>query len=379
MKDGFGEPGAFFVKKNRETMSSGIYSVFTGSGSYIPSVNKSNDDFLQVDFYDAAGKRIEKTTQEIIEKFQDITTIRERRHVTDNLVTSDIAYFAAVEAIKSANIDQEELDYIIVAHNFGDVLEENRKSDMVPSLAARVKHNLGIKSPKTVAYDLIFGCPGWLQGVIQADYYIKSGEAKKVLVIGADTLSRVSDPHDRDSMLYADGAGAVIMEARESSHPTGILARNTRSDTFVYSKMLSMGKSYNPGFIKKNALFLKMDGRKLYQYALETVPQAIKECLDKSNTHLEDISKVLIHQANGKMDDAILKRLFGLYQISDIPENVMPMTIGWLGNSSVATLPTLLDLLQKERLDSHQIKKGDIIVLASVGAGMNINAMVYKM
>lgn len=379
MKDGFGEPGAFFVKKNRETMSSGIYSVFTGSGSYIPSVNKSNDDFLQVDFYDAAGKRIEKTTQEIIEKFQDITTIRERRHVTDNLVTSDIAYFAAVEAIKSANIDQEELDYIIVAHNFGDVLEENRKSDMVPSLAARVKHNLGIKSPKTVAYDLIFGCPGWLQGVIQADYYIKSGEAKKVLVIGADTLSRVSDPHDRDSMLYADGAGAVIMEARESSHPTGILARNTRSDTFVYSKMLSMGKSYNPGFIKKNALFLKMDGRKLYQYALETVPQAIKECLDKSNTHLEDISKVLIHQANGKMDDAILKRLFGLYQISDIPENVMPMTIGWLGNSSVATLPTLLDLLQKERLDSHQIKKDDIIVLASVGAGMNINAMVYKM
>jgi len=360
-------------------MSSGIYSVFTGSGSYIPSVNKSNDDFLQVDFYDAAGKRIEKTTREIIEKFQDITTIRERRHVTDNLVTSDIACFAAVDAIKSANIDQEDLDYIIVAHNFGDVLEENRKSDMVPSLAARVKHNLGIKNPKTVAYDLIFGCPGWLQGVIQADYYIKSGDAKKVMVIGADTLSRVSDPHDRDSMLYADGAGAVIMEARESSHPTGILARNTRSDTFVYSKMLSMGKSYNPGFIKKNALFLKMDGRKLYQYALETVPQAIKECLDKSNTHLEDISKVLIHQANGKMDDAILKRLFGLYQISDIPENVMPMTIGWLGNSSVATLPTLLDLLQKDRLDSHQIKKDDIIVLASVGAGMNINAMVYKM
>jgi 3-oxoacyl-[acyl-carrier-protein] synthase III len=378
MKDGFGKPGAFFIK-NRENMSSGIYSVFTGTGSYIPSVNKGNKDFLPIEFYDAGGKRIEKTTREIIEKFQDITTIRERRHVTDNLVTSDIAYFAAMDAIKSASIDQEDLDYIIVAHNFGDVLEDNRKSDMVPSLAARVKHNLGIKNPKTVAYDLIFGCPGWLQGVIQADYYIKSGDAKKVMVIGADTLSRVSDPHDRDSMLYADGAGAVIMEARESSHPTGILAHNTRSDTFVYSKMLSMGKSYNPGFIKKNALFLKMDGRKLYQYALETVPQAIKDCLDKSNTHLEEISKVLIHQANGKMDDAILKRLFGLYQISDIPENVMPMTIGWLGNSSVATLPTLLDLLKKNKLESHQIKKDDIIVLASVGAGMNINAMVYKM
>lgn len=360
-------------------MSRGIYSVFTGTGSHIPSVNKGNDDFLHIDFYDASGQRIEKTAHEIIEKFQEITTIKERRHVTDNLVTSDIAFFAASDAIKSANIDPEDLDHILVAHNFGDVPQENRKSDMVPSLAARVKHQLGIKNPKTVAYDLIFGCPGWLQGVIQADYYIKSGDAKKILVIGADTLSRVSDPHDRDSMLYADGAGAVIMEARESDQPIGIMAHNTQSDTFIYSKMLSMGRSNNPGYVKKNALFLKMDGRKLYQYALENVPQAIKTCLDKSNTHLEDITKVLIHQANGKMDDAILKRLFGLYQISNIPENVMPMTIGWLGNSSVATLPTLLDLIQKNRLESHQLHKGDVIVLASVGAGMNINAMVYKM
>ena len=294
-------------------------------------------------------------------------------------MTSDIAYYAAVEAIRSANIDREELDYVIVAHNFGDVTHDTKKSDIVPSIAARVKYKLEIKSPKAVAYDIIFGCPGWLQAVIQADYYIKSGDAKKVLVIGADVLSRVSDPHDRDSMLYADGAGAVVLEARESAQPVGIIGHKTRSDTFSYSKMLHMGKSYNPKYERKNRLFLKMDGRRLYQYALETVPQAIKDCLESTGINLSEIKNLLIHQANGKMDDAILKRLYALYGNVEIPEHVMPMTIAWLGNSSVATLPTLLDLILKKKMELHDLDEGDILVLASVGAGMNINAMVYKM
>src|SRR5690606_26513792 len=131
-------------------------------------------------------------------------TIAERRYVTDGLVTSDIAYFAALSAIESAAIDKESLDYIIVAHNFGDVRHDNNRSDIVPSIASRVKQKLEIENPRTVAYDVTFGCPGWLQGIIQADYYIKSGDARRVLVIGAEVLSRVCDPHDRDSMLYAD-------------------------------------------------------------------------------------------------------------------------------------------------------------------------------
>ena len=360
-------------------MKSSVYSVITGTGSYIPSINIQNKDFLPIEFYDSSGTKLDKATREIIDKFQDITTIKERRHVPDDLVTSDIAYYAADDAIRSADIDKESLDCIIVAHNFGDVLHDNVRSDTVPSLAARVKRKLEIKNPNAVAYDLIFGCPGWLQGIIQADYLIRSGDAKKVLVIGAEVLSRVSDPHDRDSMLYADGAGAAILEARESEDPVGILGHKTRSDTFVYSQMLHMGRSNNPHFEKMNTLFLKMDGRKLYQYALETVPQAIKDCLEKSGTHLSEIKNVLIHQANGKMDDAILKRLYGLYNIVDIPVNIMPMTIGWLGNSSVATLPTLLDLILKNKLKSHNISSGDTLVLASVGAGMNINALVYKM
>lgn len=360
-------------------MDKPVYSVITGTGSYIPAQKIRNEHFLDNEFYDADCKRIEKGNQEIIDKFLEITTISERRYVTDGQVTSDIAYFSALESIKSAGIDKEELDCIIVAHNFGDVKKKNRRSDIVPCIAARVKHKLGIKNPYTVAYDILFGCPGWLQASIQADYLIRSGDAKKVLVIGAEVLSRVSDPHDRDSMLYADGAGAAIFEAKMSDYPVGILAHKTRSDTLLDSGMLFMDKSYHPGDENKDGLFLKMYGRKLYQYAIEKVPLTVKECLDKSNIHLSEIKKALIHQANGKMDAVILKKLFNLYGIADVPEEIMPMTISWLGNSSVATIPTLLDLIVKKQLSPHEINAGDNLILASVGAGMNINVLIYKM
>jgi 3-oxoacyl-[acyl-carrier-protein] synthase-3 len=356
-----------------------IHSVITGTGSYIPSEQISNDNFLSNEFYDKDGSKLQKENGEIVDKFFEITTIKERRYISDDLVTSDIAHLAAIDAISSANIDKETLDYIIVAHNFGDIKKGNNRTDIVPSLAARVKYKLEIKNPYCVAYDLPFGCPGWLQGVIQADYFIKSGDAKKILVIGADVLSRISDPHDRDSMLYSDGAGATILEAKDSEDAVGILGHRTRSDTYTHSKMLFMGQSYNTESQYGEELFLKMNGRKLYQYALENVPQAIKDCLDKSNIKPENISKVLIHQANGKMDDAILERLYKLYDIAEVPEGIMPMTIGWLGNSSVATIPTLMDLILKGELDSHSIEKGDILVFASVGAGMNINVAVYQM
>ena len=360
-------------------MNNSIYSIITGTGNYIPTLQKNNEDFITNEFFDDKGKRLEKSGKVITDKFLDITTIAERKYVTDDLLTSDIAYLAALEAIKSANIDIETLDYIIVANNFGDTTFDNRASVHVPSLASKVKHRLGIKNPETVAYDITFGCPGWLQGVIQADYFIKSGDANKILIIGAEVLSRVSDPHDKDCMLYADGAGAIVLEAKESDTPIGIIAHKTRSDTFLHAELLYMGTSFNPDFEKKDDLFLKMNGRRLYQYALETVPSAIKACLDKSNTDISEISKVLINQANGKMDDAILKRFYALYNIVDIPENVMPMTIATLGNTSVATLPTLLDLILKNKMEDQQIKKGDVVVFASVGAGMNINALVYKM
>lgn len=356
-----------------------IYSVFTGTGSYVPTKQIKNDFFHSNEFYDSTGKKLDTPNEEITRKFEEITTIAERRYAEDDQVTSDLALIASNKAIESAGIDKEELDYIIFAHNFGETRVDDIQIDVLPTMAARLKQKLGIRNPSAIAYDVLFGCPGWVQAVIQADYYIRSGDAKKILVVGADVLSRISDPHDRDSMIYADGAGAAIMEARESETPIGILGHNSRSDALDYAKMLYMGYSYEPGLAKKKVHFLKMNGRRLYQYALSNVPNAIKAGLDKLNLNITDISKVLIHQANGKMDDAILKRLFELYNINEVPEYIMPMTISWLGNSSVATVPTLLDMIIRDTMDDHQLESGDIIVLASVGAGMNINSVVYKL
>jgi 3-oxoacyl-[acyl-carrier-protein] synthase-3 len=355
-----------------------MYSVIIGTGSYIPEKRVDNRNFLGNVFCGPDGIPFEKANEEIIEQFEKITGITERRYVSDDLLTSDIAFFAAEDALASSNIDKESLDYIIVAHNFGDVRADNKISDFVPTIAARVKHKLRIKNPQTVAYDIPFGCPGWLQGMIQADYYLKSGDAKRALVIGAEILSRISDPHDRDSMIYADGAGAVILEASAAKEPVGILSHSTRSDTFEEAYMLWMDKSYHPDH-KGSELYLKMNGHKVYKYVLKRVPQLIKTTLEKAGICLGDIRKVLIHQANVKMIEAMLERLYKLCGEKEVPQDAMPMIISRLGNSSVATLPTLLDLLLKGRIENHELKSGDIVAFASVGAGMNINSMVYKM
>ncbi len=353
-----------------------IYSHIIGTGSYIPENIISGNHFLEASFFDN-GVKLDKENDEIIHKFSEITEIIERRYACEHLVNSDLGKFAAEKAIQDADIDPETLDYIIFCHNFGDVKHNSNRMDMLPALAAKVKSALGIKNPDCVAYDIIFGCPGWVQGAIQADYYIKSGDAKRVMIIGAETLSRIIDPHDRDSMIFSDGAGAVIFEAKESTKPTGMLAHKAQTFAVDYANLLTMGFSSNPEE-KNGNTYLKMNGRKLYEFAVVQVPQVVKLAIDKSGVPIDKIKTVFIHQANGKMDHAIIKRLFKLYNETQIPENLVPMTISWLGNSSVATVPTLLDLVKNNQVKGFQIKAGEYAVFASVGAGMHINAFVYQ-
>jgi 3-oxoacyl-[acyl-carrier-protein] synthase-3 len=347
----------------------------TGTGSYIPTIIQKNEDFLTQDFYDEQQLKIPNSNEIIIKKFQGITGIEERRYVSNELKSSDIGTIAAQNAIDDSGIDPEELDYIIVGHNFGDVDSGNTQIDMLPSIASRIKFNLKIKNPNCVAYDIIFGCPGWLQGVIQADAFIKAGIASKCLIIGTETLSRVVDPYDRDSMIYSDGAGACILEKNEETS-RGILSAASQSFTYDEAYFLFYGSSYNPSE-NQQTKYIKMHGRKIYEFALNQVPLAMKTAVDKSGVGIDDISKVLIHQANEKMDEAIIKRFYLLYN-KEMPEDIMPMSIHKLGNSSVATIPTLFDLIVKNKLEGHQIKEGDVLLIASVGAGMNVNAIVYR-
>jgi len=353
-------------------------SVITATGSCIPTRCVVNEDFLGHRLFEDYGKPFDLADNpQIISKLREITGITERHYVSSDLVASDLAIEAARNALDGTGIDPETLDYLIVAHNFGDVKAGNRRSDFVPTLAARVKRGLGIANPACIAYDLPFGCPGWLQAVIQVDYFLRSGDAKRALVIGAETLSRVSDPHDRDSMIYSDGAGAAVFEARPGCERMGIVAHAARSDALEHARLMWMGTSYDPQF-EDNRLFLKMHGRQLYEYALTTLPGVIRQSLERAGLTLAHVDKVLIHQANAKMDEAILKRLFKMYEIQDIPEGIMPMTIARLGNNSVATLTTLLDLIARGKLDGHRLATGDVVVFASVGAGMNINSLVYR-
>lgn len=353
-----------------------IYTLISGSGRYLPEIIVKNEDFLNHEFLTDKGEKMNKANKDIISKLQEITEIEERRYLPPHLNTSDMAFFAAQAAIKDADIDVETLDYIIVGHNFGEISHGNRKSDLVPTIASRVKHLLKIENPDCVAYDLPFGCPGWVQGVIQADYFIRSGDAKRILVIGAENLSRIIDPHDIDSMIYADGAGAVVLEGVESDQPVGIIAHKTRTDTLTQAHLLKMVVSYNPDY-KDDTLFLKMNGRKLYEYALNTVPTLVKQTIEKAGLDIKDIHKVLIHQANAKMDSAILERTFKLFGEEDIPMEVMPMIIAKMGNNSVATVPVLYDMIKHGELPDHSFTSGHYLLFASVGAGMNVNAFVY--
>lgn len=353
-------------------------TVIAGTGSFIPKTIKLNKDFTVHDFYDSNEQRITGDAEDIVRKFEQVTGIAARRYADPATNASDMAAYAAEVAIRDAAIDREAIDQLILAHNFGNVQKHTSQSDAVPSLAARVKRLLQIKNPNCVAYDLLFGCPGWLQGLIHADTFFKAGTAHRCLVVGTEALSRVIDVYDRDSMIFSDGAGAAVVESRDGDgEGPGILGSVAQSYSMEEVDYIYMGKSYFPGSDPR-IRYLKMHGRKVYEFALNIVPQAMKACLDASGVDIHQLKKVFIHQANEKMDAAIIRGCYKLFHSDMAPELVMPMNIRELGNSSVATIPTLFDMVRKGALPEHQVQAGDIILFASVGAGMNINAVCYR-
>src|SRR5688572_21433393 len=221
-------------------------SVITGSGSYIPTHTQANQDFSQQTFY-ANRQPLTATATEVVRKFKEITGIDERRYVTDDLTAADIGSMAARTALADSGVNPEEIDQVIVAHNFGNVLAGTIQSLTVPSIACIIKSQLGIRNPNCIAYDVLFGCPGWLQGVIQADAFFKAGIAKKALIVGAETLSRVIDVYDRDSMIFSDGAGAAVLEYKETTEDgAGMLSASVQTHSMEEVDYINMGPSFYP-------------------------------------------------------------------------------------------------------------------------------------
>jgi 3-oxoacyl-[acyl-carrier-protein] synthase-3 len=344
-----------------------------GTGSVLPGLVVPNTEFNDYVFYGKDGEPIPLSGAEAAAKLEAITGIRERRYVPFNQDSQPLMTEAARIAVADAGLDVNDLDGIIVAHNAGNILGE-QVFHTVPNMAALLKHNLDVTNHECFAYDLLFACPGWLQGVIQAHQAIRCGDAENVLVVGIEVASRMLDPHDMDSMILGDGCGAAVFS--KSKDGKGIISHATFSHANKDIENIYLGGSNKEGV--PGSCWFKMNGREVYRYATTWVPKVVKKALDSTGLRLSDIAMFLFHQANEKLIEAVGKNLAELY--GDEPSSLagkLPMTIQFLGNTSVATVPTLLDLILKGNLEGYEIRKGDRVVMASVGAGMHCNAMVY--
>ena len=353
-----------------------IRTIITGTGSYLPELEIEGKYFENTPLYDEKGILIDKPFDEILNKFIDITEIEKRRYAPEYMTNSEMGKVAAEKAITHSGVDPEKIDYIIYATNYGEVNEAGH-ADFLPSASARLKNKLEIKNRKCITYDMVFGCAGFVEALILADNLIQAQKAKTILVVGSDFLSRVVDPYDRNKLIFADGAAAMIARA-ETSTESGIIHSNTICDNGEELEFMWNGPSLNKEH-GQDKLYIKMNGRKIYEYALKNVPDAIKQTIDEAGLDISDVSKILIHQANAKMDDAMIKRLFKLYGHDTVPADIAPMTVQFLGNSSVATVPTLFDLINKAELGDHRFSSKDYVVLATVGVGMNINCIIYQL
>ena len=352
-------------------------SKITGTGSAMPSRVITNDYFLDHTFYTKEGKKNEKSTAAIIQKLEEISGIKERRFIPEDEPSVEILFQACSNAIQDTGIDKNKIDGLIVAHNAGNMLPNQvGVFHTVPNLAAVVKNKLGITNHQCHAYDILFGCPGWLQGVIQANRLIESGEATHVLVAGLEIASRLLDPNDVDSLLMADGCGATIVSKSESKDK-GVLAHAMFSHTEEDLNNITLGASLNRE--TTGHCFFKMNGQRVYKYATTWLPQVIRQALDKVEITPSEVDYFFFHQANAKMLRVIASNLMDLYGITDQQYvDKIPSSISFLGNTSVATIPTLFDLVNKQQMEGFTLKEGQTYVFASVGAGMHCNAVVYK-
>ncbi|MBQ4536772.1 MAG: ketoacyl-ACP synthase III [Lachnospiraceae bacterium] len=319
-----------------------MIGVITGTGSYVPKKIVDNNDLSQ----------IMDTNDEWIRERTGIV----RRHVVQEESTVSMATEAAKRALEDAKVNAEDLDMIIVSTISSDVV--------LPATACEVQKNIG--ATKAVCFDLSAACTGFLFALNTAQAYFHAGVVKKVLLVGAESLSSIVDWSDRGSaILFGDGAGAAVLEAGEGEFPTMVMHSDGFKGEALRAKTPIAGRRYNDENLEQDEkdTFIAMNGQEVFKFAVRKVPECLEELLEKSGKSLEDVDYFILHQANQRIVESIAKRLK-----TDIEK--FPMNLMEYGNTSSASIPILLDELNK----NGTLKKGMQLAVAGFGAGLSWGA-----
>jgi len=322
------------------TQTARIYSRIIGTGSYLPARVLTNAEL---------EKQIETTSEWIVER----TGIRERHIAAEGELTSDLAQQAAEKAIEAAGIDAGEIELIVVATTTSD--------RVFPSTACVLQAKLGITNG-CPAMDVQAVCSGFVYAVSVADQFIRSGQVKTALVVGAETLSRITDWTDRSNcMLWGDGAGAVVLRASEQP---GIIATHLHADG-RYQDLLFVDGGVS--LKKEGACYMRMSGNAVFKMAVNTLDAIVDETLAANGLQKTDIDWLVPHQANIRIIQATAKKL-GMSMESVV------VTVDRHGNTSAASIPLALDTAVRE----GKIKPGELVLMEAFGGGFTWGSVLVR-
>ncbi len=314
----------------------------TGTGSFVPPRIVTNDDLAKI---------VETSDEWIRER----TGIRERRVSDENTATSDLALEAAKKAIRSAHIAAGEIELILVCTCSPDTL--------FPSVACIIQDRL--QAVNAAAFDLSAACSGFNYGLATAAAYIESGKYKKILLVGADTLTKYLDWTDRGTcILFGDGAGAAVLEADEGE--SGVLSSWLTAEGHLGQTLIMPGGgSRDPE--EKHGRFIRMDGKEVFKFAVRILETSVRRLLEQSGRSLSEVDLFIPHQANIRIIDHVSKKM-------GLPKEKVYVNLQKYGNTSAASIPIALD----EAVAEGKVKPGNLLVLSGFGAGLTSCANLVR-
>lgn len=323
-----------------------IRSVILGCGGFLPAQIVTNGDLV--------ARGIDTTDEWITQR----TGIKQRHVAASGECTSDLAAAAAREALTHAGVTAEDVDMIVVATTTPD--------NIFPSTAARVQAKIGAKAG-SFAFDVQAVCSGFVYALATADNFIRAGQAKTALVIGAETLSRLIDWNDRTTcFLFGDGAGAVVLRAQEAAgdiSDRGVLSTHLHADGAQYDKLCVEGGPGSTGTYG----FMRMDGQEVFRHAVTRLSEVVDETLRVNALKAEEIDWLVPHQANRRIIDGIAKKLH-------LPAERVVITISKHANTSAASIPLALT----EAVRDGRIKRGQLLMFDTMGGGFTWGAALVR-